>query len=742
MKLPRILSLILAMLVLAGCGGNAGVGGGLFASATPLPTAQIAVTRWPDPQSALQSFLEAWKAENYAGMYALLTQDSQKSISADDFASRYRKEMNSLTLKELDYSVGATTKNPDNARVNFQMTYKTNMVGDLQRSNSADLRLEAGQWRIVWDDGLILPELHGGNHLAMDTVSPARGNIYDRSGTAIVTQSDAMALGVIPGNVDPKTEPVMLAILGSLTGLYPGTISSLYANAGPDWYIPVGEAKPNDINHSGILGFSAVQETPYNTRLYANGVAPQAIGYVSPIQKDELDHYLRLGYSQGTLVGRIGIEKWGENYLAGKPGGTLYVVSKDGTILSKLGQRDPQPASSITLTIDENLQFQAQKAIEGFRGAIVVIERDSGRVLAMASSPGYDPNFFDPKNVNNNNGITNLLNNPNTPLVDRASQGKYPLGSVFKVITFSAALESGTYTTKTPYNCGYHFDELGPEHILNDWTWEHYQNQLAAGATSFTQPSGPLDLTGGLMRSCDPYFWHIGKDLYDQGRVTAVSNMARGFGLGAPTGIGEVEEEAGTIEDPASEIDAVNGAIGQGTVQVTPLQVARMMAAIGNGGTLYRPQLVEKITDPNGVVTQVFKPDANAKPLPITKATLDALQYAMLQVIRNPLGTAYGRFYNIKQIAIYGKTGTAESGSGNSHAWFAGYTAQNAPGKPDIAIAVIAENAGEGSVVAAPMFKRMVEVYFEGRVLSPYPWETSIGVTQTPTVPVTPTFTP
>jgi penicillin-binding protein 2 len=480
----------------------------------------------------------------------------------------------------------------------------------------------------------------------------------------------------------------------------------------------------------------------YNTRLYTNGVAPHAIGYISSIQKDESDQYLRLGYSPAARIGRIGIEKWAENYLAGKTGGTLYIAGKDGTIISALGKSDPKPASSIRLTIDKNLQYQAQKAIEGFRGAIVVLERNNGKVLAMASSPGYDPNFFDPNNDNNETGVAALVNDATTPLINRATQSKYPLGSVFKVITFSAALESGTYTPDTKRDCPYEFTELADK-VRYDWTWEHFQDELLATGEGKTRPSGMLTLSDGLMRSCNPWFWHIGKDLYDQGRVTAIADMARGFGLGATTGIGEIEEDAGTIINPPGEVEAVNQAIGQGDVQVTPLQVARMMAAIGNGGTLYRPQLVEEMTDANGIVTQIFKPDANSKPLPITHNTLIALQQAMLKVIREHRGTAYPRFQGITaNIAIYGKTGTAESGNGRSHAWFAGYTDAQNPDLPDIAIAVIAENAGEGSQVAAPMFKRIVETYFTGNPRSPYPWETSIGVTRTPTEPITPTVGP
>jgi len=199
-------------------------------------------------------------------------------------------------------------------------------------------------------------------------------------------------------------------------------------------------------------------------------------------------------------------------------------------------------------------------------------------------------------------------------------------------LLFSAALESGTYTPETIYQCGYDFTEL-PDRVLHDWTWEHFQNELRLTGEGKTRPSGTLTLTQGLMRSCNPYFWHIGVDLYNQGRVTAIADMARGFGLGSKTGIGQLEESAGTIVNPPSLIDATNQAIGQGDVLVTPLQVADFMAAIGNGGTLYRPQIVEKIIDANGVETTMFKPESRGV-LPMKPETLAALRTAMLAVIR------------------------------------------------------------------------------------------------------------
>ncbi|MDO9302348.1 MAG: penicillin-binding transpeptidase domain-containing protein, partial [Anaerolineales bacterium] len=222
-----------------------------------------------------------------------------------------------------------------------------------------------------------------------------------------------------------------------------------------------------------------------------------------------------------------------------------------------------------------------------------------------------------------------------------------------------------------------------------------------------------LTLQEGLMRSCNPYFWHIGLDLYNYDRSADIAKMARSFGLGSKTGIEQVEESSGQIIDPVTDIDAVNQSIGQGDMLVTPLQVARFMAAIANGGTLYRPQIVEKIQPIEGEPKLVFRPEANGTLLLRTE-NLDIIREALLMVTQNTRGTAR---YNLRglQYDVAGKTGTAESGNGLSHAWFAGYTLNAVDtGKPDLAIAVIVENIGEGSEYAVPIFRAMVETYYLG----------------------------
>ncbi len=744
MKAPRWITYFLLLVFLSACvtskTSNEGGGlGGLFATATPLATPHAVVTPAPDAQAAINGFLQAMQKDDYVGMYGMLSQASRAAITLEDFSKRYKDALNTMSAASIEYTINSSLLSPYAAEVGYSVTYKTVLAGNLQRNIVVHLINEDGAWKIQWEDGMILPELAGGNMLAMEYSIPARGNIYDRNGLPIVSQADAFAFGIQTNQIDLDTINTLVTDLGDLCGYDPEYIRDQIDSSGDGWYLPMCEGTREEAQR--LLSISPgglVISDEYNSRYYfKTGLAPQAVGYTLSISPEDLDAYRRLGYNGSEKTGQAGIEKWAEDYLAGQHGGILRVVGANGQIISTLGQSTPQPADSVYLTIDENMQYNAQQAIEFFRGAIVIMEVDTGRIIAMASGPDFDPNLFEPTNPNMS-GLTNLLNDGNQPLLNRAAQGQYPLGSAFKTITTFAALESGLYLKNTTYDCQYEFSELA-DRTLYDWTWQHCQDAVAAGEAcdnSSTTPSGLLTLQEGLMRSCNPYFWHIGLDLFNYDRKTDIAKMARAFGLGAKTGIDQIEEASGQITDPIADVDAVNQAIGQGDMLVTPLQVARFMAAIANGGTLYRPQVVEKIQPVKGDPKLTFRPEATGT-LPVRSENLDIVREALLMVTQNSRGTAR---FNLRglQFDVAGKTGTAESGNGKSHAWFAGYTLNAADtGKPDIAIAVIVENIGEGSEYAVPIFKAMVETYYYGSPPNILPFGRFGEPPYTPTPPVT-----
>lgn len=710
---------------------------------TPLPTPtlaqpQVRVTAPPDAQAAAEAYLGAWKAEDYSSMYALLGAESQEQMDEETFTARYRGVMAEAAVNDIAYQLYPPVVQPHSAQIAYEVILNSVLVGELHSATSMELVMEGSAWRIKWDEGLIMSELRDGGQLRMVYSNSERANIYDRNGAPLAAVMDAVALGLMTGQIDTETENSMLEAIFRATGILPDSLRPrINAYRGNDWYIPLTDLAADALAPylSSLSSYSAIYRHPFQARYYYAGAsAAHVVGYSSLIQEAEVERYKRLGYNWTSKVGRSGLELWGENYLSGTRGGRLELVSPNGETVT-LAERPAGPSQEIVSTIDRSLQMQVQRALGDFTGAIVVMERDTGRVLAMASSPSYNPNVFDANNFNRREETLNAISNPTTrPLLNRASEGRYPLGSVFKIITMATALESGLFTPESEYYCDYFFTELQGIQ-LKDWTYDRFLKD------DKTPPSGQLTLPEGLMRSCNPWFYKIGMTLYDSGFTTAISDIARGFGLGSLTGI-EIGEVAGQIPDPKERLDGTNIAIGQGDVQVTPLQVAAFVAAVGNGGVLYEPHIVER-AGPEYAPSYLFSPTVKGN-LPVRPENLTVIQDAMLSVVNNSRGTAnhvLGAFSRNYRIPIAGKTGTAEIGGGSEpHSWFAGYTDAGRPNQPDIAVAVLVESIGEGSEFAAPIFKRVMEIYFTGSPRSTYPWESSIGIKRTPTPD--PTATP
>ena len=724
-KIANLFSVVVILAFLAvGCGPK---------SADALPTPVIAKTETPDVEPTASSYLDAWQKKDYAGMYGFLSQQSQANLTQDAFTTLLTEFSKNMTLASLTAQLSSSATNPVTASAKFLVNYHTSLFGDFSREPETNWILENNQWKLVWDNGAFLPELAGGNTLALESKRQQRGNIYDINGEPIVEEATAYALGITRGDIEEGKEGQLVYYLSELTGKTTQSIYESYADAGATWYVPEGEVSADEIGDrwDTLINLGGLVMTEYESRYYyGGGIAPQAIGYVLGMSEEQQIEYAQKGYMGDESIGQAGLEKYAEEALAGKPSASLYVVNSDGQVVSRISQADPTPSQSITTTLDKNLQIETQKAISGFTGAAVVMEVETGRILAMASSPSFDPNLFDPNNANSAQLLNDVLNNKNQSLLNRATQGQYPLGSVFKIVTMAAALESNLYTPDSSYYCGYYFEEL-PGEKFEDWTLDKGYDE-----------SGELTLVQGLMRSCNPWFYHLGLDLFRQMGATYLSDMARGFGLGSATGIEQVAEDTGSIPDPKTDGDAVQQGIGQGEMLVTPLQVVRFIAAIANGGTLYRPQLIDSMTSSTGVTTYTFSPEAQST-LPISQTTLDAIREGMGLVVSSKRGTAHEALSGLN-ITMYGKTGTATNSTGDPHAWFAGYTDMNKEDKPDIAVVVLVENGGEGSEVAAPIFRRIIETYYFGEPKKLYPWEAEFDVTKTPTLQytLTPTQTP
>ncbi len=691
-----------------------------------LPPPQVQVTTAPSPEPTARAFFEAWAQENYQAMYQLLTQASRDALDFETFRDLVEHVWTEAALVDIAFEPLSLVMGSTQAQLQYRLTLTSAAVGDIVRETTMQLRMENGTWRILWHPSLLLPELQPGRRLRLDLLMPLRGDIFDRTGLVLATQTQAYALGVIPSQLDPEQEPRLLNLLEEITGIPGDDLQERYRVEDAPWYVPLAEVSAERVAPylDGLQGFAGLVVRPYFGRLYFFGrdtVHP--VGYVSPLQPDEVTLYRRQGYSPAARIGRAGLERWGEAYLRGRSGGSLYVVEADNPqqATALVASREPGLAATLTTTLDVRFQDWVCFAIKDFVGAAVVLERDTGRVLAMCSTPTFNPNAFEPENFNGQYERQALAQDPRNPFLNRATMGQYPPGSTYKIITMAAALETGAFGLDEIYECGYEFTEL-PGIVLTDWTLQYD-----------LPPSGPLNIIEGLMRSCNPMFWHLGLVMYNRGVFEKMYEIARAFGLGQPTGI-EIEEEEGFIPQGAQEpLDAVNQAIGQGRVLVTPLQMARLMAALGNGGRVLRPQLVERVEAADGTVLYEFQPEEQAR-LPLSPTTLAALRDGLYRVAHDPRGTAYHVFVNF-DIPVYGKTGTAENPVGEPHAWFVAFTDYQDPERPDIALAVLLEHAGSGGNVAAPVARRILEVYFFGRPQILYPWEIAIGETPTPEPP-------
>ncbi|MBI4713128.1 MAG: hypothetical protein HY762_07510, partial [Planctomycetes bacterium] len=434
-------------------------------------------------------------------------------------------------------------------------------------------------------------------------------------------------------------------------------------------------------------------------RLYPNGhCAAHILGYVTPIWKEEYPKLKEDGFFKEALspevengiyeilltrgdfkddyIGRMGVEKKYDGILRGRSGIKLIdydYYSKQKHELSRIGSMAGQ---DISLTIDTALQLKMDQLMKNITGAAVVIDVTNGEILALACSPTFDPNIMQPPVSPET--LQYINNKTIKPLYNRAISGQYAIGSVFKMMTAVAALEEGRITENSTFYCNGYFSK----------TSMHFKCWVA----DYQREHGNMALNDGIKNSCNVYFFNIGK----LAGAEAILKWAAEFGFGERTGIDLPAEARGLLPDPSRGVsdgrvwtpsDTLNISIGQGDLMVTPIQVVRMMAAISNGGYLVTPHIVR-----NGATEPPRK-------INVSKRTLNAVRQGLYSVVQAEGGTAHGS--GLAKFPVAGKTSTAELGAGKkSHAWFAGFAPHQ---KPKYAFVVMAENAGKGSEIAAPI---------------------------------------
>ena len=691
-----VVVIISAVLLATSCRGAIPLSG-RDAAPTPIPL---------QAEDTARAFLESWERSDYGTMYALLSPPAQATIGPEEFARFYRGVAANAAITSISTDVRSALQDGAEAQVAYHVIMESASVGPVEAENVMPLSWTSGEgqtggrWGVNWSAGLIFKELEGRNLLRMIEQIPERGNIFDRNGQGLAINTPVLTVGVVPGEIEDEDR--LLAALSSILALDPAAIKAKYANAAPHWFVPLKDIslELSQAYHDVLSELHGLRFREKVVRSYPEGgIAPHAVGYMGAIGPDELEHWKAKGYRGEELVGKSGLERWGEGYLAGRRGAALTVVTSAGNPVATLKEQTYVPSRDIYTTLDINLQKAAEAALADRAGAIVALDPNSGQILAMVSCPTFDPNAFV-------SGLSPeewqaLANDPGRPLVNRAVQGVYPLGSVFKIVTMAAALEAGGFTPQSTFACTGLWEGLGPDWAKTCWKRTGH---------------GQIDLVRALIVSCTMAFYDIGLALHSLD-LGLLPDYAHRFGLGASTGLEGLDEATGLVPDDAWKImaigegwtpgDSVNLAVGQGYLLTTPLQTANMLGAVANGGTIYRPQMLLKVAASPGEPEEFFAPQVMGQ-LPVSPEHLAAIREGLVGVAESRYGTAHNTFQGL-EVSVAGKTGTAETGTGEPHAWFAGYAPAD---DPQIAVAVIVEYGGEGTTAAAPIFRQVIEAFF------------------------------
>jgi penicillin-binding protein 2 len=551
------------------------------------------------------------------------------------------------------------------------------------------------------------------NRIRIKRVPGTRGMIFDRQGQLMVDSRPSFDLLFVPEDTAEPAKTLRLlarylkwdeneVLAGFDENKSRAAFDEIVLGRDVDWATVVA-VETHQLDLPGVT----LRVRP--RRSYADGPAgAHVLGYLGEVNSKQLKTLKEQGYVIGDEIGQYGLERSWEEVLRGQSGGQQVEVDALGRRVRVLHEVTDTPGYTVHLTLDRQLQETAFAALNGKEGTVVALDVNSGAILAMVSTPAFDPNSF-ARGIKADEWST-LLKDRLRPLSNRATQGQYPPGSTFKIIMAIAGLEEGVVQPESRiFDPGYY--TFG-NRSFRDWKKGGH---------------GSVDLHRAIVESCDVYFYQLGPRI----GIDRIAKWARAFGLGDKTGVALDDERNGLVPDsdwkrkryrqPWYPGETVSIAIGQGYLTVTPLQMANMIATVANGGKLYRPRIVSKVESVDGATVREYGPEI-IHTIDVKPATLERVRNALADVVKVAGGTGGAARSSIVEIA--GKTGTAQvvemkggyvkteqlAYFNRDHAWFVSYApVQN----PQIAVAVLLEHGGHGGDAAAPMAKKVIEKFIE-----------------------------
>jgi len=565
-------------------------------------------------------------------------------------------------------------------------------------------------WYLQVLEGGRFQEASDKNRIRIRPIAAPRGILFDRNGLPLVDNRPAFTLSLIPRelerDLDKRDAP--LGRLAVLLQIPFQELQDAVAKVSSDSFLPVRIRRGLSIAdmqkvEEWKLELPGVIVEVEPQRVYPNSrFAAHLLGYV----REANDEQLKQGrYRRGDMVGQTGLERLLDEFLRGKDGGERIEVDAMGRPVRLVQSTEPHPGAQVVTTVNRRVQEVAEKLMEGKTGAVVVMDPRNGDVLAMVSTPAFEIDRF--TGTIDRDAWLRVMKDPEFPLLNRTIQSQYPPGSIFKMVLTAAGLQEGTLTPSDSVHCQGEFPFGG--RVFRDWKKEGH---------------GTVDLMGAMAQSCDVFFYNAGLKV----GAPAMAKYASAFGFGVATGIELGTEKLGLIPAPKSlrkgkppvwhAGETVNMSIGQGQLLATPMQIARFMSAIANGGVLWKPRLVQRIERPDRGVVWSDAGTVNGH-VELNPAVWAFLRRSLWAVVNTSNGT--GIAARIPGLDIAGKTGTAQtianskSEKGQDHAWFASF----APARdPEVVIVVLVERGGHGGSMAAPIARQIYNAIFFEKVAS------------------------
>ncbi len=657
-------------------------------------------SRVSSPQEVVTLFGQFWAAGEFGTMYDLLSADTQAGIERQAFIDRYTGITDVAGITDVSVETG----DADGTTVPIHTLLTSSLVGAIEQDNTLETVEEEAGWRIVWTPSAIFAGL-GDRCVQFNDESLPRGSILDRDGDPLAIEGIVNQVGIVPAQLENERQTI--TELARILNMKESDIRDRYEEGNPEWFWPITDL-PDPLDTTilnAISDMSGVALREKTSRLYPEGaVAAHITGYVTSITAEDLENDDTGTLVAGALIGRAGIEAAANDILAGEPGGKLVIVSCATRLAQEvIAEKTSVPPQDVILTIDIDFQRVVDAALGEVQGSAVIIDPQTGAIMAMVSHPSFDPNLF-VKGLSDAEART-IYDETKRPLHNRATQQGYPTGSIFKVITFAAGMEYLGYEGNSEIYCPRDWSIPNTDQIWRDWTFEYGVGD-----------QGMLTLHTALINSCNTVFYELGYEL-DQQDNELLPGMTRAFGLGEITGIPYFQEIRGTVPTPEWKLeslddywatgDAVNLSIGQGYLEATPLQMANAYAAIANGGTLLQPFIVESLRKPDGSSTIVGQRTV-IRELPLDDSVISELQSALRDQTSNSWGAGSASVFGDFGWPIAGKTGTAQNQittSQQPHSWFAAFGPYGE--EAEITSIVMVESVGEGVSYAAPITKQI-----------------------------------